>query len=132
MPGAVTVTGGGDAVEGTNPSSGTLTVGGGNINPRGISGVVDLSRELADTASPAADQVILTALRESYTAQAEAHIAAELGTLTPVGTTAAANLARDVNARSPPWSAAGAAAPQPRSSVPPTRSPTPPLTASTR
>ena len=90
------MTGGGDAVEGTNPSSGTLTVGGGNINPRGISGVVDLSRELADSASPAADQVILTAMRESYTAQAEAMIAAELATLDPVGTTSAANLARDV------------------------------------
>ena len=96
VPGAVTVTGGGDAVEGTNPSTGTLTVGGGNINPRGISGVVDLSRELADSASPAADQVILTALRESYTAQAEAHIAAELATLDPVDTTAAATLAADV------------------------------------
>ena len=99
MPGAVTVTGGGDAVEGTNPSSGTLTVGGGNINPRGISGVVDLSRELADSASPAADQVILTAMHESYTAQAEAHIAAELATLTPVDTTAAVTLAEDVTAQ---------------------------------
>ena len=98
VPGAVTVTGG-DAVEGTNPSSGTLTVGGGNINPRGISGVVDLSRELADSASPAADQVILTALRESYTAQAEAQIAAELATLDPVDTTAAATLAEDVTAQ---------------------------------
>ena len=96
VPGAVTVTGGGDAVEGTNPSSGTLTVGGGNINPRGISGVVDLSRELADSASPAADQVILTAMRESFTAQAEADIAAELGTLSAAGTTSATNLARDV------------------------------------
>ena len=95
VPGAVTVTGG-DAVEGTNPSSGTLTVGGGNINPRGISGVVDLSRELADSASPAADQVILTALHESYTAQAEAHIAAELATLDPATTTSTANLVRDV------------------------------------
>jgi hypothetical protein len=96
VPGAVTVTGVGDAVEGTNPSSGTLTVGGGNISPRGISGVVDLSRELADRARPAADAVILNAMRESYTAQAEAHIAAEVGTLDPVGTTSAANLARDV------------------------------------
>ena len=99
VPGAVTVTGGGDAVEGTNPSSGTLTVGGGNINPRGLSGVVDLSRELANSASPAADQVILTTLRESFTAQAEAHISAELATLDPVDTTAAATLAEDVTAQ---------------------------------
>ena len=96
VPGAVTVTPGTPAAEGTNPASGTLTVGGGNVNPRGISAVVDLSRELADSASPAGDQVILNALRESYTAQSEAAIAAELATLTPAGTTAAANLARDV------------------------------------
>ena len=82
VPGAVTATGVGSHVEGTNPTAGTLTLGGGTVAPSGISGTFDVSRELADSANPAVDAVALSAMRESYAQQAEARIAAELTSVT--------------------------------------------------
>ena len=81
VPGTAAVTGVGANVEGANPAGGALTLGGGNVTPAGISGVIDLSRELADSATSAADAIVFSAMHESYSQQAEARIAAELAAI---------------------------------------------------
>ena len=78
VPGTATVSGVGAHVEGTNPSSGTLTLGGSVVAPKGYSGVFDVSRELADSANPAVDAVALAAMHEAYAQQTEAAVADEL------------------------------------------------------
>ena len=108
VPGTAAVTGVGAHVEGTNPTGGALALGGGNVAPTGISGVIDLSRELADAATSAADAIVFGAMEEAYAQQSEARIAAELaavtaGTITnglapsgaQVATTAAATVVDD-------------------------------------
>ena len=83
LPGAISSTGvTSTAVEGTGPSGGTLAVPGANVVPTPISGVFDLSRELADSASPAADQVAFAAMFDDYARQTEALVASELGSVT--------------------------------------------------
>ena len=82
VPGTAAAAGVGAAVEGTNPSGGTLAFGGGNVSPKGYSGVFDVTRELADSANPAVDAVALTAMHEAYAAQTEVAIAAEITTVT--------------------------------------------------
>ena len=81
-PGTATVSGVGSHTEGNNPSAGTLTLSGGTVAPSGISGVFDVSRELADSANPAIDAVALGAMQESYAQQTEALVAAEITSVT--------------------------------------------------
>ena len=82
VPGTIAAAGVGAHVEGVNPTGGSLALGGGVVAPTGISGTIDITRELADAATSAGDAVIMAAMRESYNQQTEARIAAELTTVT--------------------------------------------------
>ena len=82
VPGTAAVTGVGAHVECANPAGGALALGGGNVSPAGISGVIDLSRELADSATSAADAIVFGAMEEAYAQQSEARIAVELAAVT--------------------------------------------------
>jgi hypothetical protein len=86
----------------------TLALGGATVAPTGVSGVFDVSRELADSANPAVDAVALAVMAEDYARKTEALAAAELaaitsGTITSgqvstgaqVATTAAGTVAAD-------------------------------------
>ena len=83
-------------VEGVNPTPGTVTFAGAIVTPVGRSGIYDVTRELLDSASPAADAIVLTAMAEDFNAKLEQLVAAELAAVAPSGATAAGTLARDV------------------------------------
>jgi len=64
--------------EGTNPTSGTLTIGTVTVTPGAISGVFQLTREIMDSSNPAIDAIAMQAMQESYSQQTEAKVYAEL------------------------------------------------------
>lgn len=97
IPGVVATTGAtGAHVEGVNPAPGGAAFTGGTVTPHGYSGLFDATREVVDSANPALDTVVLGELVEDYHRQLEQLVAAELATLTPAGTTAAATIAADL------------------------------------
>src|SRR5690606_31555356 len=67
-----------DHVEGTNPSEGGLAVGIEAVTPTAVSGMFRVTRELADSATPAVDAIVLEAMREDYANRTEQMIFAEL------------------------------------------------------
>jgi hypothetical protein len=99
--------------EGSQPTEVDTVFGTATVVPRGLSGMLNLTRELVDSASPGGDIIALQIMREDWFAQAEALIYAELngangagGTITAgfvpsgaqarVSTTPATNLLIDV------------------------------------
>lgn len=65
--------------EGTpHVAEGVLTLGDATVQPRAVSGAYRISRELADSSSPAIDQLALTEMIAEYQAATEARIAAAL------------------------------------------------------
>lgn len=64
--------------EGTNPTSGTLTIASKTVTPGATSGVFQLSREIVDSSNPAIDAIAMQAMQESYSQQTEAKVYAEL------------------------------------------------------
>lgn len=64
--------------EGTNPTSGTLTIGTITVTPGATSGVFQLTREIMDSSNPAIDAIAMQAMQESYSQQTEAKVYAEL------------------------------------------------------
>lgn len=91
------------AVEGVNPAPGVIVTELVTVTPKAVSGIYDASRELVDSSGGgvAIDTIALAAMRESWSQQTEARLAAELkaagnGTDAPLGaspTAAAALLA---------------------------------------
>jgi HK97 family phage prohead protease len=67
-----------DNTEGTNPSSGSMTINTVTVTPGGISGIFDLTREIVDASNPAIDAIAMQAMQESYSQQTEAKVYAEL------------------------------------------------------
>jgi hypothetical protein len=74
-------------VEGTNPTTGSLTLGTVTVAPGAISGVFELSREIVDSANPAVDAIAMNAMHESYSQQTEASVYSELNGTNGVGGT---------------------------------------------
>ena len=64
-----------DHVEGTNPTPGSITFGEITVAPKAISGSYLVSREALDSANPALDGLILSAIREAYDNHAETLVA---------------------------------------------------------
>jgi hypothetical protein len=64
--------------EGSQPTEVDLVFGTVSVVPRGLSGKIDLTRELVDSASPGGDVIALQIMREDWYAQAEALIYTEL------------------------------------------------------
>ena len=62
-------------VEGTNPTPGSITFGEITVAPKAISGSYLVSREALDSANPALDGLILSAIREAYDNHAETLVA---------------------------------------------------------
>jgi hypothetical protein len=67
-------------VEGANPAGSDPTFGTVAITPVGLSGKIDLTRELVDSASPGGDLIALSVLREDWYRQAEIRIYNALNT----------------------------------------------------
>lgn len=63
-----------DHVEGVNPTDGTLAFTTKTVTPGAVSGLLKLTREIADSSNPAIDQIALFAMRESYARQTEAKV----------------------------------------------------------
>jgi hypothetical protein len=68
--------------EGSQPTETDLVFGTVSVVPRGLAGKLDLTRELVDSASPGGDLIALQIMRESWFAEAEALIYAELNDAT--------------------------------------------------
>jgi hypothetical protein len=64
--------------EGSQPTEVDTVFGTATVVPRGLSGMLNLTRELVDSASPGGDIIALQIMREDWFAQAEALIYAEL------------------------------------------------------
>jgi len=64
--------------EGSAPTETDLVFADVTVVPRGLSGMLNLTRELVDSASPGGDVIALQVMREDWFAQAEALIYAEL------------------------------------------------------
>jgi phage head maturation protease len=73
--------------EGTNPTSGTLTIASKTVTPGATSGVFQLTREIVDSSNPAIDAIAMQAMQESYSQQTEAKVYAELNGSTGQGGT---------------------------------------------
>jgi hypothetical protein len=73
--------------EGAQPSGSDPSFGSTSVSPIGLSGLVDITRELADSASPAGDLVMLRLLAEDWGRRAEEKIYAELNSTNGAGGT---------------------------------------------
>lgn len=60
-----------DHVEGTNPTGGTLDIDTVTVTPGGVSGLFEITREIADSSNPAIDAIAMQAMQESYSQQTE-------------------------------------------------------------
>lgn len=79
LPGTATATGAtANHVEGTNPAGCTLAIAPVTVTPGGISGLFELTREIADSSNPAIDAIAMQAMQESYSQQTETKVYAEL------------------------------------------------------
>ena len=58
--------------EGTNPTDGAMTFGTKTVSPGAFSGILNLSREIVDSANPAIDAIAFAAMREEYARDTEA------------------------------------------------------------
>lgn len=79
----------GDHTTGTEPTGGSVTTTSQTITPKGLSGRVDIDREVVDSGgSPQADQIIWSELARAYNEKLETRIvvALEAATLSPTGT----------------------------------------------
>ncbi len=68
----------GNHTEGTNPTTGSLTVGTVTVTPGAVSGLFTITREIADSSNPAIDAIATQAMSEAYSQNAEAKLYAEL------------------------------------------------------
>lgn len=75
----------GDHTEGTNPTSGTITLTTQTITPFAISGSYQASREAFEAGSPQLDQIVLRAMILEYEQDREAKIAATLAAVSLTG-----------------------------------------------
>ena len=68
------------AAEGVNPAAGTITSELVPVTPKAVSGIYDASRELVDSSAGgvAIDMIAMQAIRESWSQQTEARVAAAL------------------------------------------------------
>lgn len=71
--------------EGNQPSGADPTFGTTAISPAGVSGLVDITRELADSASPGGDAVMLELLQEDLNRRIEEKIYTELNSTNGAG-----------------------------------------------
>lgn len=81
LPGTVTSSDGAQVHdEGDPPAAGSLEFSGGTVTPRSIVGRFEVSRELLDSSSPAADLVAIAAARADYNRRAEQRVLQALQT----------------------------------------------------
>lgn len=73
--------------EGSNPTEGTPVWGDASVTPKGLAGMLELTRELVDSATPGGDLIALAAMREDWQRQAEIRIYAELNSANGAGGT---------------------------------------------
>lgn len=79
-----------DHVEGTNPTTGAVTINAVTVTPGATSGLFQLTREIVDSANPAIDAIAMQAMREAYSQQTEAKMYAQLNGATGQGGTVTA------------------------------------------
>lgn len=60
-----------DHTEGSNPSAGSLTIDTVTVTPQAVSGLFELTREIADSSNPAIDAIAMQAMQEAYAQQTE-------------------------------------------------------------
>ncbi|MEC3975093.1 phage portal protein [Amycolatopsis sp. H20-H5] len=77
----------GNHTEGTNPTTGNLTVGTVTVTPGAVSGLFTITREIADSSNPAIDAIATQAMSEAYSQNAEAKLYAELNGVNGAGGT---------------------------------------------